>query len=177
MLSFLVGAVTGCIMTLGFGGEIGGHSHAGVDLFCGYFSPVYSPYSGKVLYRDDETGAVALLIGTSTPSLFLIGHMATTAVAVGSEVRVGDFLGREGFRGEVYYHGRREDSPLASHRHYGIYPLVEDTDIRSGEFYIYIHETWYRNEKGNYLRIQEPNNGHAGACDPEECLRSDYESV
>lgn len=169
-MSFLVGAVTTCIMTLGFGGSIGGHGHAGVDYACGYLTPVYSPYEGVVIYRDDAEGSVGLVVGSSTPKLFVVGHMATTTVAVGEKVKRGDVLGKEGYRGETYYDGRRENSSAASHRHYGIYPLVEDTKIVSGEFYIFVSADWYKNDSGNYLKIRDADNGRDGACDPLKCL-------
>ncbi len=170
MMSFLVGAVATCIMTLGYGGAIGGHGHAGIDYACGYFTPVYSPYEGTVIYRDDTEGSLGLIAGTSSPKLFVVGHMATTTVAVGDRVERGEVLGKEGYKGEAYYDGRRENSPAASHRHYAIYPLVPESAIRSGEFYIFLGNDWYKDEGSNYLRIRDPKNGYAGACDPLKCL-------
>ena len=181
MTSFLVGTVTACIITLGFGATVGGHPHAGVDYYCGYLSPVYSPYDGTVLFRDDSNGSIALVVGTSSQKIFIVEHMATTTVAVGSKVKAGDMLGREGYKGEVYNYGRRENSPAASHRHYGLYLLVEDSTIRSftpsdsdpedrpQDFYIVSEEGWYKNERGNYLKLRDPYNEYEGACDPLNC--------
>ena len=156
-------------MTLGFGGAIGGHIHTGVDYLCGYLTPVYSPYEGVVVYRDDEEGSIGLIAGTSTPRLFVVGHMASTTVAVGDHVKRGDSLGQEGYKGEAYYAGKLEHSPAASHRHYAEYPLVTDTVIRSGEYYIFLGGDWYKDEEGNFLRIRDSKNAYAGACDPLIC--------
>ncbi|OGG79899.1 hypothetical protein A3A39_03750 [Candidatus Kaiserbacteria bacterium RIFCSPLOWO2_01_FULL_54_13] len=157
-------------MTLGFGGAVDGHLHTGVDYFCGYLSPVYSPYDGVVTFRDDATGALALVVGTTSPKLFLVEHMATTTVSLGSSVKAGDLMGLEGYKGETYYRGVRENSQAASHRHYGVYLLAEDAEIIPGEFYILSNGDWYTNGQGNYLRIREPDNGYDGACDPLDCL-------
>ncbi len=170
MMSFLVGAVASCVMSLGFGGMIGGHVHDGIDYACGYSTPVYSPYEGVVIHRDDSAGSIALIVGTSSPKLFIVAHMATTTFSVGSHVNAGDLLGLEGFKGETYVGGRRENSPAASHRHYSMYLLAENAEIIPGELYVISADEWYINERGNYLRILEPNNGYDGACDPLNCL-------
>lgn len=170
MMSFFVGAVAGCMMTLGFGEAIGGHVHPGVDYYCGYQSPVYSPYDGVVTFRDDSTGTVTMVVGTSSPRLFVVAHMATTTVTVGDTVLRGDLIGTEGFKGETYVWGRRENSPAASHRHYGLYRLEEAKEIMEGEYYLVLEDWAYKNVGGNYLRILDIENGYDGACNPETCL-------
>lgn len=169
MMSFLVGAVSTCIISLGFGGSIGGHGHAGVDYMCGYLTPVYSPYEGLVIFRDDVSGSVALIASTTPARLFIVGHMATTTVSVGERVGRGDILGREGYKGEAYYRGARENSPAASHRHYGIYLLEEESAVHPEEFYIFFANDWFKNNRGNYLRIKDATSTFDGACDPLMC--------
>ena len=170
MMSFIVGAITTCIMTLGYGGMIGGHLHSGVDYFCGYLTPVYSPYNGFVVFRDDSEGSIAIVVESPSPRLFVVAHMASTISLVGGAVKAGDILGLEGYSGEVYFNGARENSRAASHRHYSVYPLAEDTAVNPKEFYVTFGDDWYRSERGNYFRILNPNNEYGGACDPVECL-------
>lgn len=98
--------LTGTSITSGFGPR-GGRMHAGVDLFPGYGTPIYSMAAGVVV-QASSSGAYGnhvtvehVIDGQVVESLY--AHMApgTMAVSVGQLVQVGQYLGGVGETGNA----------------------------------------------------------------------------
>jgi len=98
--------LTGTGITSGFGPR-GGSMHAGVDLFPGYGTPIYSMAAGVVV-QASGSGAYGnhitiehVIDGQMVESLY--AHLApgTMAVSVGQTVRVGQYLGGVGETGNA----------------------------------------------------------------------------
>jgi murein DD-endopeptidase MepM/ murein hydrolase activator NlpD len=109
--------LTGTGITSGFGMR-GGRMHAGVDLFPGYGTPIYSMAAGVVV-QASGSGAYGnhvtiqhVIDGQTVESLY--AHMApgTMAVSVGQAVHVGQYLGGVGETGNAQ----------GAHLHFEIHP-------------------------------------------------------
>lgn len=109
--------LTGTGVTSGFGPR-GGRLHAGVDLFPGYGTPIYSIAAGVVV-QASGSGAYGnhvtiqhVIDGQMVESLY--AHMApgTMAVSVGQTVHVGQYIGGVGETGNAQ----------GAHLHFEIHP-------------------------------------------------------
>lgn len=170
------------------GGLLG---HTGVDVHCGWGSPIYSIVAGEVIStfaveRPASDGFTAIFILVKTPLEYFewcIGHVSEINVKIGDQVKVGDLIGKEGNYGTVYSGNRlitlaeqRAGNHEGAHRHYQKRPVVRVTRPQSfkvGESYLqqvltydtHVEAHIYTDAEGMMYRIYDYQNGYNGCVD------------
>lgn len=157
------------------GGLLG---HTGVDVNCGWGTPiksltdglVYSTYPVEYPASDGYT-AVFVITETALETFEMsYGHVSEIDCVIGQKVQKGDAIAKEGNKGTVYSGntlitlaqqaaGVRD----GHHRHYQKRPVVKIKQM-SGRM-LYTAQGVYRDEQGNYYQVFDYNNGFNGCTD------------
>lgn len=162
------------------GGLLG---HPGIDMSCGFCSPIHSPYDGfvyKVLSKErpsnDGSGFTGVfLIVDDGKELFewLVGH-CDPSVSVGTFVKKGDVIGTEANHGLVYSGNVQITLAMqvagdqrGAHRHIQKRPIFKTKTLSSAALSSYNDLGGnYRDIQGFYYQIWNYNNGFNGCVDP-----------
>lgn len=187
-----------CSLAQGFGANanpsyagVGLKGHTGVDLACGYGTPIHSPfdmYVYKVLTVANPsndgtgfTGVFAIVDNGIECFEYLIGHCAPS-VAVGQLVHAGDVIGTEANHGTVYGANglvtlaqQKAGSHDGSHRHNQKRPVMKVQHTQPGFSYLDNYSdnragSNYRDVSGNYYQVWDYGNGYNGCVDPTKSV-------
>jgi hypothetical protein len=163
--------------------QMGYKGHTGVDVNCGFGSPIYSPFDGyvyKVLTKErpaaDGSGftGVFMIVDDGVECFeWLAGHCDPT-VQVGATVRKGEQIATEANHGTVFSGNlqitlamQRAGDQRGSHRHYQKRPVKRTMPmIQRREYLTTVGGGLYRDKVGYYYEIFAPNNGYNGCTDP-----------
>jgi hypothetical protein len=183
----LLGAHTPtCTFVQGFGGNAvsvysdgGLRGHPGIDIGCGYGTPILSPVTMRtynVIKKTDQFlgpqgyTQVAGIVETPLETFeFLIGHCDPR---VGNDILVkeGDLIATEANHGPVWYGSlsitlemQQAGDKRGSHRHYQKRPLLKGP--KASGTWLNTDDGPYRDEQGNYYLVYEFNNGYNGCVD------------
>lgn len=167
---------------------VGLRGHPGVDVHCGYGSPILSPVSGIVsstfaVERPAADGftMIAILVETELEiGEFQIGHVSEIDVKIGDHVTIGQLIGKEGNKGEVYSGNRlitladqRAGNHEGSHRHYQWRVVSKKNDKMTGvpclaqciTYPDHVENGLYRDAQGFLYEMYNHENGYAGCTD------------
>lgn len=162
--------------------------HPGLDVHCGYGSPIVSPVNGIVssTYEVSRPAAdgytmIAIIVETALEiGEFQIGHVSEIDVKIGDKVTIGRVIGKEGNKGEVYSGNRlitlaeqRAGNQEGSHRHYQWRVVEKKNDRMTGvpclaqclTYPDHVENKIYRDEQGMLYEIYDHENGYAGCTD------------
>jgi hypothetical protein len=161
--------------------------HTGVDVGCGYGSPIHSPvdmYVYKVLTvnapsRDGSgfTGVFGIVDDGIELYEYLIGH-CDPSVQVGQNIKAGDVVRTEANHGEVFQDGvqitlamQKAGDKRGAHRHCQKRPLQKV--LRTDPAYYYLDNysdnpagSIYRDLNGYYYQVWDWLNGYNGCWNP-----------
>lgn len=174
---------TGCVEGQGFGqnanpsyhtdGLIG---HTGIDVACGYGSPIQALCDGYVysLFPIDHPAsdgytAVFTLVTTPLETFeFSYGHVSEIDCSIGQSVRAGQVIAKEGNHGTVYSGNilitlamQAAGDQRGHHRHYQKRPVIKTSLIR-GEV---LQDAKGPYNDGSYYQIYDYDNGFNGCID------------
>ena len=165
--------------------------HGGIDVHCGYGSPIESPLDG-VVYKvldakrpaNDGTGFWAVFLLCEYKGQLgelCIGHPSKINVDVGQKVIKGQVIGLEGNRGMVYQNGVRITKAMqdagdqrGSHRHWQFRPCIKVKSIDSNQFLTAFGGKIYRDEESMYYKVNDYENGYHGLSPDIRGILSDY---
>ena len=168
---------------------VGLKGHSGTDWRCGYGTEIEALVAGHFytmfpVERPAADGYTAIFTLCETPLEtfeFSYGHVSSIDIPLGSTVKVGDSIGKEGNHGIVYSGGQLV-SPTAklkppypgSHRHYQKRIVNKVTKVDPYKKYLIyckyypqsVETSIYRDEAGYYYEYAL-NNGYASCVDWE----------
>jgi len=175
----------GCIEGQGFGQNYNPSYHAGgllghtgIDIACGYASPIEALCEGYVysLYPIDHPAsdgftAVYTLVTTPLETFeFSYGHVSEIDCTIGQSVRTGQVIAKEGNHGTVYAGNiqitlamQAAGDTRGHHRHYQKRPVIK-TPVLSGRP-LQTAQGIYRDDQGNYYQVYDYENGFDGCVD------------
>lgn len=155
--------------------------HTGIDVTCGFGTPIYAPFDGyvyKVFTKErpasDGYTAVFMIVDDGIESFeWTVGH-CSPIVQAGESVRKGDLIGREANHGMVYAGNQQITVAMqaagdqrGNHRHYQKRPVKKTMPmIQSREYLTALGGQPYRNQVGYYYEVFAPRNGYNGAVNP-----------
>lgn len=154
--------------------------HPGVDESCGYGSDIHSYVKGQVyseypVNAPAKDGYTAIFMICKTPLEvfeFSYGHVSEIDVKIGDSIEVGQLLGKEGNKGEVYSGNvlvtlaqQAAGNHSGAHRHVQKRPVIVAPTTFSGERYLQTSRGLYRDDDGLYYQIVNYENGYNGCVD------------
>lgn len=158
------------------GGLIG---HTGIDIGCGYGTPiqalctgmVYSTYPITPRVTQDGYTAVFQLVTTPLEVFeFSYGHVSEIDCQIGQQVTAGDVIAKEGNYGTVYSGNIRitvdqenSGNHAGSHRHYQKRPVKRVATTTPDKHYLQTADGIYYD--GSYYEIYDFTNGFNGCVD------------
>jgi hypothetical protein len=157
------------------GGDLG---HPGVDVECGYASPINPLARGFVysMYTPDHPandGYTAVFTVCETPlEVFEMsyGHVSEIDCKTGDYVTPQDIIAKEGNHGPVYSGNTQITLAMQAagdhrghHRHYQKRPLIKTSQLRGVG--LQTANGTYRDAMGNYYQVYAPYNGFRGCID------------
>ncbi|MES2006891.1 MAG: peptidoglycan-binding protein [Patescibacteria group bacterium] len=157
------------------GGLIG---HTGIDVNCGYASPIDALCAGYVystfpVEHPAADGYTAVFTICETPLEtfeFSYGHVAEIDCQIGQTVKIGDSIAKEGNHGIVYSGNtlvtlaqQAAGDHDGHHRHYQKRPVIK-TKRLSGRC-LQTAQGTYMDAEGYYYQIYDFNNGFNGCVD------------
>lgn len=175
--------------------EGGLKGHTGVDVACGFGTPIYSKYAGYIVKVIDNKNTfandgshytmVSMLVDDRVECFeWQIGHL-DPCIAAGQFIDKGTLIGYEANHGTVYavINGqltlvteamRNAGSQAGAHRHCQKRGLIPIIATKLGQQYLSSQSMspWYNN--GNYYQYAEPNNGFNSCLDPLAPVFSRY---
>jgi hypothetical protein len=171
-----------CVLAQGFGGHANPlyppAGHPGIDIHCGYGTPVHSLYDGIVTLvwqpytTSDGFTAVNILVDNGIECFeWQIGHL-TPCVNEGDAIHKGDVIGYEANHGPVYSGNRlitiaeqKAGNQEGAHRHCQMRPAMP---VKPSDGYLLQKSNGgpYRDQGGFYYQIFNYNNGFNGCVDP-----------
>lgn len=157
------------------GGLLG---HTGIDINCGWASPiaalcsgiVYSTYPIEAPAADGYT-AVFTLVETPLETFeFSYGHVSEIDCILNQQVKAGDIIAKEGNHGEVYSGNTLITLAMQAagdhdghHRHYQKRPVIKTKTPGNNQFLV---NTWGAyTQDGYYFQVYDFNNGFNGCVD------------
>lgn len=158
------------------GGLIG---HTGIDVNCGWGSPItalasgiiYSTYPIEAPAADGYT-AIFTLVETPLETFeFSYGHVSEIDCQLNQQVKAGDVIAKEGNHGTVYVGNTLITLAMQAagnhdghHRHYQKRPVIK---VRSLGNNIGLVNTWgyYRDTQGYFFQVYDYQNGFNGCVD------------
>lgn len=158
------------------GGLLG---HTGIDINCGYGSPIASLTSGLVystypIEKPANDGYTAVFVITETPLEtfeFSYGHVSEIDCTVGQEVKTGDTIAKEGNHGEVYSGNTLITLAMQAagdhdghHRHYQKRAVKKVPKTDPSKHYLQTAEGLYLKD-GSYYEVYDYENGFNGCVD------------
>lgn len=166
----------------------GFRGHPGIDISCGYGTPVHSPVDGIIssLYQVEHPASdgytmIAIMVQTGVEiGEFIIGHVSEIDVKIGDTIIAGQIVGKEGNKGPVYSGNglvtlaqQAAGNHEGAHRHYQWRVVGRKTKVNFGNPLIYTcitHPTYletaaYRDSHGYYYELYDHENGYAGCTD------------
>ncbi len=158
------------------GGLIG---HTGIDVNCGYGSPILSLTNGQVystypIEHPASDGYTAVFVITDTPLEtfeFSYGHVSEIDCQIGQQVKVGDVIAKEGNHGIVYVGNVLITQAMQAagnhdghHRHYQKRPVKKVQTTLAAKRYLQTQEGLYIKDN-NYYEIYDFDNGFNGCVD------------
>jgi hypothetical protein len=157
------------------GGLIG---HTGIDVACGYGTPVaaladglvYSTFPAEHPASDGYTAVFSIVQTPLELFEFSYGHVSEIDCAIGQQVKAGDIIAKEGNHGTVYS-GNVLITPAmqaagdhrGAHRHYQKRPVIKTQQLRGVG--LQTASGIYRDEGGYYYQVYDYNNGFNGCVD------------
>jgi hypothetical protein len=157
------------------GGLLG---HTGIDVGCGYGSPiaaladglVYSTYPIEHPANDGYTAVFTLCETPLEIFEFTYGHISEIDCQIGQRVKKDAIIAKEGNHGAVYAGNilitlamQAAGDQRGAHRHYQKRPCIK-TQRLSGTS-IQDAQGTYRDGAGNYYQVYDHDNGFAGCVD------------
>ena len=155
------------------GGLLG---HTGIDVNCGWGSPIASLTNGLVystypINQPASDGYTAVFVIAETPlETFEMsyGHVSQITCTIGQTVKVGDIIAGEGNHGTVYAGNTLITLAMQAagnhdghHRHYQKRPVKKVTRTDPNKRYLQTSESIYLKD-GNYYEIYDYENGYNG---------------
>ncbi len=159
------------------GGLLG---HTGIDVNCGWGTPIASLTSGLVystypINQPASDGYTAVFVITETPlETFEMsyGHVSEVDCQIGQHVKVGDVIAKEGNYGAVYVGNRLitlAEQAIGNHeghhRHYQKRPVTKVKFTDETKRYFQTAQGLYIDPDGNYYEIYDYENGFNGCVD------------
>lgn len=161
------------------GGLIG---HSGIDVNCGWNSPIAALCSGLVYSTfpvnkpaSDGYTAVFTLVETPLETFeFSYGHVAEIDCTIGQQVKVGDIIAKEGNHGTVYVGNQlitlaqqAAGNHDGHHRHYQKRPVIKTKNFSDILKNMGLSNAlgWYRDPEGYYYQVYDYFNGFNGCVD------------
>jgi peptidoglycan hydrolase-like protein with peptidoglycan-binding domain len=157
------------------GGLLG---HTGVDVSCGWGTPVAALADGYVystypIEHPASDGYTAVFTIVETPlEVFEMsyGHVSEIDCQIGQQVKVGDIIAKEGNHGTVYSGNtlitlamQAAGDHRGAHRHYQKRPVIKTQTLHGTA--LSTAEGTYRDELGNYYQVYDFENGFNGCVD------------
>lgn len=157
------------------GGLLG---HTGIDVDCGYGSPiealcdglVYSTYPISNPAADGYTAVFTLVKTPLEIFEFSYGHVSEIDCTIGQRVNAGDIIAKEGNHGIVYAGNVLITLPMqaagdhrGNHRHYQKRPVIKTPRLTGVG--LQTAQGQYRDQVGNYYQVYAYNNGFNGCVD------------
>lgn len=157
------------------GGLLG---HTGVDVSCGYGTPIAAIADGTVystypINQPAMDGYTAVFTICKTPLEyfeFSYGHVSEIDVQIGQDVHKGDLIAKEGNHGVVYAGNvlitpamQKAGDQRGSHRHYQKRPVIRTMQLRG--MGLQTAQGMYRDQVGRYYQVYSPLNGFNGCVD------------
>src|SRR5258708_2790696 len=176
-----------CYETQGFNGNANPYyqshgltGHTGIDILCGYGTPIYSDFDGyvyKVLTKEnpsnDGTGftGVFIIVDNGIECFeWLVGH-CNPLVQEKTHVTKGQLIGTEANHGIVYSGGeqitytmQQAGDQRGSHRHVQKRPLIKGSKNRG--YILTEHSGMVYKDSNDYSYEYDGTNGVAGCVDP-----------
>lgn len=157
------------------GGLLG---HTGIDVDCGWASPIASLTNGLVysthpVNQPANDGYTAVFVITQTPLEtfeFSYGHVSEIDCQIGQQVKTGDIIAKEGNHGTVYVGNRlitlaeqAAGDHDGHHRHYQKRPVFKTKRLQ--DVGLQDAQGTYRDQEGFYYEVYDYKNGFNGCVD------------
>lgn len=161
------------------GGLLG---HTGIDVNCGYGSPIEAICAGLVyttfpIDKPASDGYTAVFTLVTTPLEifeFSYGHVSEIDCQIGQQVNVGDVIAKEGNHGTVYAGNVQITLAMQAagdhdghHRHYQKRPVIKTKALADVLKYMGLSDAqgWYQDAEGYYYQTYAYSNGFNGCVD------------
>lgn len=167
--------------------------HGGIDMTCGYGSPVGWPLDGVVSnILNDKNKASDGYWAVYTISEYkgqigelCCGHLSRIDVEVWDKITKGQIVGLEGNKGMVFQNGERitlemqaQGDKRGSHRHWQWRPLIQRLTFNPKKTYITSYGMGtYKDKDGFFYEVLEPDNGFRGLSPDIGAILNDYSKI
>lgn len=181
--------LSGCYEGQGFGQNFNPsyHSggllgHTGIDVNCGYGSPINSLTNGLVystfpIEKPANDGYTAVFVLSQTPLEifeFSYGHVSEIDCQIGQTISKGDVIAKEGNHGTVYSGNVQITLAMQAagnhdghHRHYQKRPVIKTKNLQDILDHVGLSNSqgWYKDSEGYYYQVYDYKNGFNGCVD------------
>lgn len=170
--------------------SLGLKGHGGIDINCGYGSPIECPLAGYVysvydnIHKAKDGYWAIFLIAEYKGQLgeLCIGHCAKILLDIGQNVTKGQVIAQEGNHGYVFENGvpitlamQADGDERGHHRHWQWRPVAKTKTLNNEQFLIDFSGYVYRDKEGFYYKVLDYNNGFHGLSPEIAGILNDYD--